>query len=83
MSERIDFSMIAKICHSPYLSREEVERVTGGLVTAKYLANLDSDGKGPEGRIHVGRKAAYPVQSVIDWLERRATPANSKRRQVA
>jgi predicted DNA-binding transcriptional regulator AlpA len=75
MSEKvIDFSMIANFCPSPYLSREEVERVTGGLVTAKYLANLDSDGKGPAGRIRLGRKVAYPVQDVIRWLEERTKP---------
>jgi hypothetical protein len=75
----IDFSMIATLCKSPYLSREEMERVTGGLVTAKYLANLDSLGKGPEGRIHVGRKVAYPIESAIRWLEERATPVNERR----
>jgi hypothetical protein len=73
MEKKVDFSVIAKFFPLGYLTREEAERITGGLVSAKYLANLDADGKGPAGKIHVGRKAAYPVESFIEWLESRST----------
>ena len=57
---------------SAWVARTEVEHFTGGIVSEKYLANLDSLGKGPEGRVRVGRKIAYPVLSLIKWLESRS-----------
>jgi hypothetical protein len=66
------FSTMAEKWPSPYVARHEVDRFTGGIVNPKYLANLDSQGKGPEGRIRVGRKVAYPVHSFISWLEARS-----------
>jgi hypothetical protein len=32
---------------STWVARTEVENFTGGLISEKYLANLDSAGKGP------------------------------------
>lgn len=61
---------------SAYVAREEVGRFTGGILTEKYLANLDSQGKGPAGRIRCGRKVAYSVESLIAWLEERAEKLN-------
>lgn len=66
------FSTMADNWPSPYVARHEVDRFTGGIVNPKYLANLDSQGKGPQGRIRVGRKIAYPVCSFIHWLQERA-----------
>jgi hypothetical protein len=68
----VSFSTMAENWPSPWVARHEVDRFTGGIVNPKYLANLDSQGKGPEGRIRVGRKVAYPVDSFISWLEGRA-----------
>ena len=68
----VSFSTMAANWPSPWVARHEVDRFTGGIVNPKYLANLDSQGKGPEGRIRVGRKVAYPVDSFISWLEDRA-----------
>lgn len=67
-----DFSSLAENWPSPFISREEVQKFTGGIVNRRTLANLDSLGMGPEGRIRVGRKVAYPVAQFIEWLERRA-----------
>jgi len=57
---------------SSYVARTQIERFTGGIMTGKYLANLDSQGLGPAGRIRVGRKIAYPVSEFIQWLEARS-----------
>lgn len=67
----IDFSGITKIHPGPYITRNTLELITGGLITAKYLANLDCAGKGPEGRVRVGRKIAYPTLNAVRWLEER------------
>lgn len=62
---------------SAFVARTEAERFTGGIISEKYLANLDSAGKGPAGRVRIGRKIAYPVKEFIAWLESRSTvPAN-------
>lgn len=57
---------------SAFVSRTEAENFTGGMIGEKYLANLDSAGKGPAGRIRCGRKVAYPVIEFIKWLEARS-----------
>ncbi len=38
---------------------------------AGTLANLDSKGQGPEGKIRVARKVAYEIHSLVRWLEAR------------
>jgi hypothetical protein len=57
---------------SPIVARTEIEKFTGGLISEKYQANLDSAGKGPEGRIRIGRKVAYPVNEYLTWLKERS-----------
>jgi hypothetical protein len=70
--QKPDFSLLAKKWPSSFVARQEVEKFTGGMVSVKYLANLDCQGLGPKGRIKVGRKIAYSVDSFVEWLESRA-----------
>ena len=58
---------------SPIVSRSEARRFTGGAISPGYLANLDSQGKGPAGRFKVGRKTVYLVDQFCRWLVERAT----------
>lgn len=57
---------------SAFVARTESEKFTGGMIGEKYMANLDSAGKGPSGRIRCGRKVVYPVNEFIKWLEARS-----------
>ena len=57
---------------SPVVARTEIEIFTGGLMTEKYQANLDSAGKGPDGRFRSGRKIGYFVRPYVAWLEKRS-----------
>ena len=57
---------------SPIVARTEIEKFTGGLISEKYLANLDCQGKGPAGRIRIGRKIVYSVAELIKFLEKRS-----------
>ena len=57
---------------SPLVARTEIERFTGGIISEKYLANLDCQGRGPAGRVRVGRKICYSVSEVVKWLESRS-----------
>lgn len=57
---------------SPFVARTEIEKFTGGAIKEKYQANLDSAGKGPEGRIRCGRKILYDTNLYVRWLAERS-----------
>jgi hypothetical protein len=56
---------------SRLVARTEVDRFSGGLLTSKYMANLDSLGLGCE-RVTCGRKIAYPIDSLVAWMRGRS-----------
>lgn len=66
---------------SPVVARTEIEIFTGGLMTEKYQANLDSAGKGPAGRIRCGRKIGYPVRPYVEWLKARSSAVPDRDRK--
>lgn len=53
------------------LTRQKLHDLTGGLVSVKTLANLDSEGEGILPRLRIGGKVAYPKSAAISWLEKR------------
>ena len=59
----------------PTIARDHVESLLGGIISAKYLANLDSIGKGPK-RMRVGRKVVYMTEDLLEWLESRSVNLN-------
>jgi hypothetical protein len=61
---------------SSFVARQEAKKFSGGIISEKTLANLDSQGIGPAGRLRIGRKVAYTVESLIEFLESRATRLN-------
>lgn len=71
-TSNIDLSALAEKWSSAFVARSEIGKFTGGLISSGYLANLDSLGLGPKGRIRVGRRVAYPVSEIVKWLEARA-----------
>lgn len=74
------FSEMAEKWPSAWVARTEAKDFSGGLIGEKYLANLDSQGKGPAGRIRCGRKVAYPVTEFIKWLEARSEVIQERNR---
>jgi len=52
------FQDMAERWPSAWVARTQAEHFTGGIISEKYLANLDSAGKGPAGRVRIGRKIA-------------------------
>ena len=59
----------------PMISRDHVEKLLGGVISSKTLANLDSLGEGPK-RMRVGRKVVYLTEDLLDWLESRTVILN-------
>jgi len=58
---------------SSIVARSEVSKFSGGLINPRRLANMDSLGLGSANRYRVGRKIAYPVDSLVAWMESRTT----------
>ena len=69
--KNINWQSMKKKWESTVVARDKISEFTGGTISPKYIANLDSQNKGPEGRIRIGRKIAYPVDLLIIWLERK------------
>ncbi len=67
------FKNMADRWPSAWVARTEIKNFTGGIITEKYIANLDSQGIGPPGRVRCGRKIAYPVDELIAWLAKRTS----------
>jgi hypothetical protein len=59
---------------SPIIARSEVRRLTGGLLSAGYLANLDQQGAGPPGFM-VGGRRAYRTEDFCRWFLSRCSAA--------
>jgi len=53
------------------ITRKKIEELTGGLISAKSLANLDCEGSGITPRLRIGGKVAYPKDAAILWLKAR------------
>ena len=66
-----DFQELVQRWQSPLVSRNQdaLDRFSGGLLNARTLANLDSLGRGPEGKIKVGRRVAYSTESLVAWMK--------------
>lgn len=62
---------ILAACPGPIISRKEAAKLTGGLISEKYLANLDCNGQGPSGRVNIGRRTGYNSASFAEWLAKR------------
>jgi hypothetical protein len=70
MEKQLSLENLAKSL-PPLIARDHVERLLGGVISAKRLANLDCLGVGPK-RIRIGRKVAYKTEDLLAWLEERA-----------
>ncbi len=74
MTEKISlFHSMADRWPSTMVARTEIEKFSGGIMSEKYIANLDCQGRGPVGRIRCGRKVVYPVVELVKWLETRSS----------
>lgn len=65
-----NFDELAEKWPSAFVSRDSVPEFTGGLISSRYMANLDSLRKGPK-RIRCGRKIGYPVKDFVEWMNKR------------
>ena len=71
IKETPNFSKMFEGWPSPLVARSEISQFCGTL-TPKTMANHDSQGTGPRGRVRIGRKIAYEKSALIAWIESRA-----------
>jgi hypothetical protein len=55
----------------PIVTRKKAAEITGGLVTAKVLANCDAAGTGVGEKIYIGKQVAYLKSQFIDFIVKR------------
>lgn len=49
--------------------RQQVKELTGGMIDGRTLANRDSDGTGPGGKVKMGKtKVGYLREPFVDWF---------------
>ena len=68
---QFDFKILSQKWVSPLVARDQrqLDKFSGGLLNARTLANADCLGTGPKRRVKVGRKVAYPVDALIEWMQ--------------
>lgn len=54
-----------------FFTRKLVAEYFGEFISAKYLANLDSQQKGPKAYRFGGRKVVYGRDDFLEWLDER------------
>lgn len=62
---RTAFERMAANWPSEVVARTSIEKFSGEMVSSKAMANYDSLGEGPEGRIKIGRKTGYLKEPLI------------------
>ena len=63
----------------PVIARTKVSGYLGGMMKPGYLATLDSEGKGPEGAVRIGRHVGYPKKNFLEWLRKRMSGIRDQR----
>lgn len=57
--------------HSPIITREFAAELTGGAISARYMANLDSLQLGVPNSFKVGRRQCYLAENFLRWIDAR------------
>lgn len=55
----------------PVVSRTELAKATGGLISAKTLSNEDALHKGPNERVRAGSKVGYTRSSAMAYIRKK------------
>lgn len=61
----------------PIIARTEVDKITGGLLSSRTVANLDCLGKGPGGRVKFKSKVGYEKEAFLTWFAGYLTEADN------
>ncbi len=59
----------------PVIARSQIDRLFGGIIAGRTIANADSRGTGPGGKFYVGRRACYKTHDLLVWLSGKVSVA--------
>jgi hypothetical protein len=71
-AEAAVYSMTEK-WSKPLVPRSLIGEFTCGLLSSRYMANLDSLGEGPDGAMRCGGKVFYQTEHLARWLVARTS----------
>ncbi|MCR4555194.1 MAG: hypothetical protein K5766_00065 [Alphaproteobacteria bacterium] len=63
------FEKLKEYCPYGVIFRKDISKITGGILNPHTMAQLDSRGFGIKNKKIIGRKVAYKIDDVIQWLE--------------
>lgn len=67
--KEIIFEKLRDYCPKNVVYRNEIDKLTGGLLLARTMTNKDSQGIGIQKRRMVGRRVVYTIDELIEWLK--------------
>ena len=68
---------------SQIVARKEIGKFTGGVLSSRTLANMDSRGDGIPERFLLANQVCYPTAAVIRWLKERSAESWKSRKKSA
>lgn len=66
-----EFFKAIEVTLPPVVSRAELARLTGGLISTKTLSNEDALQKGPRERVRAGSKVGYSKAAAMAYLRKK------------
>ena len=63
------FEKLKEYCPYGVIFRKDISKITGGILSPSTMNQRDSLGIGIKNREVIGRKVAYKIDDVIQWLE--------------
>ncbi len=61
-------SHISEKVPAGFVSRKQLDELTGGLLKKQFLANADCSGTGISGRVKAGKTILYPLPEIERFL---------------
>jgi hypothetical protein len=77
LPKNVDLSALREVL-PPFVARNWKEWSKFIPIARGTMANMDSKGIGPEGRVTIGNVVCYPRDLFIAWLEKRSSPIPPK-----
>lgn len=62
------FERIKEYCPRNFVTRKEIQKITGGFLSKGVLTQLDCQGIGIKHRT-IGNKVVYDINDVVEWLK--------------
>lgn len=76
------FEELKTVCKKAFVSRADIETLTGGAVTEFMIRKSDTFKKGIKGGRVIGHSKCYPIDEVILWLDKHTEEIPERKRKT-